>query len=301
MKEFTLVSGTKIPALGFGPDEYGYTPHPRKVHQDLFHRAFRKLKRITIGYPRYIDSVASAFQTGYRLFDFSAAYGDGSLITKAIKKSGIPREKIMITTRVSNRAQYNGKIEEELQRQLKGFQTDYVDVLMFHWPVTDHYEDTWLKMLELKEKGYCKILGVANCHQHHLERLKEISGVYPEINQIEMHPLFTQESLRKFCQENYIQVEAYSPTARQDDRLVNPPRLKRLAKKYNKSITQVILRWHIQHGVIPVIRSLTPLHQKEDFNIFDFEITAEDMQSIDDMNINARIRYDPDNCDFTAL
>ena len=126
-------------------------------------------------------------------------------------------------------------------------------------------------------------------------------GILPEVNQVEIHPLFTQESLRNYCKINGIQVEAYSPTARHDDRLYNPPLLGNIAKKYNKSITQIILRWHIQNGIIPVIRSLNPAHQMEDMDIFDFAISEEDMHTIDGLNINARIRYDPDNCDFTVL
>lgn len=116
-----------------------------------------------------------------------------------------------------------------------------------------------------------------------------------------MHPLFTQESLRNYCKLKGIQVEAYSPTARHDNRLYNPPLLGSIAKKYNKSITQIILRWHIQNGIIPIIRSLNRAHQLENMDIFDFILGEEDMNKIDGTNINARIRYDPDNCDFSAL
>lgn len=107
--------------------------------------------------------------------------------------------------------------------------------------------------------------------------------------------------MRNYCKLKDIQIEAYSPTARHDDRLYNPPLLRNIADKYNKSITQIILRWHIQSGIIPIIRSLNHIHQLEDIDIFDFTLNKEDMQKIDGLNINARIRYDPDNCDFTAL
>lgn len=156
-------------------------------------------------------------------------------------------------------------------------------------------------MIEYKKQGLCRILGVANCNIHHLQRLYEVSGEYPEINQVEVHPLFTQEELRKFCKEKGIIIESYSPTARHDDRLYNPFLLKEMSKKYNRSITQLILRWHVQNGLIPVIRSWNPKHLKSDFNIFDFEISEDDMKKIDNLNINSRIRYDPDNCDFHSL
>lgn len=126
-------------------------------------------------------------------------------------------------------------------------------------------------------------------------------GVFPELNQVEIHPLFTQIPLRNYCKNNGIQVEAYSPTARHDDRLFNPPLVRNIAKIYKKTPTQIILRWHIQNGIIPIIKSLNTKHQIEDISVFDFVISDDDMKKIDSLNINARIRYDPDNCDFTCL
>ena len=172
---------------------------------------------------------------------------------------------------------------------------------MLHWPVTNHYEETWKEMIRLRDQGICRDLGVANCHEHHIKRLYECSGEYPLVNQVELHPLFTQVSLKNYCEVHGIQVMAYSPTARHDDRLFNPPLLMEIANKYGKSPTQIVLKWHIQNGVIPVIRSLNYAHQSEDIDIFDFEISESDMKLINGLNINARIRYDPDNCDFRCL
>lgn len=267
----------------------------------MLHRAYNKFHRIYIDKPQYVNAIASSFTIGYRLLDYSAAYGDGLLLREAMKKAGVSRWDIIITTRISNKAQFNVTIEEEVKSQLSGFCTDYLDILMFHWPVTGFYEETWLKMIELKKRGLCKILGVANCNIHHLQHLYEISGEYPEINQVEIHPLFTQEELRKFCKEKGIIIESYSPTARHDDRLYNPSLLKEMSKRYNRSITQLILRWHVQNDLIPIIRSWNPEHLKSDFDIFDFEISENDMKKIDNLNINSRIRYDPDNCDFHSL
>ena len=267
----------------------------------MLHRAYNKFHRVLIDKPQYVNAIANSFLAGYRLLDYSASYGDGVLLKKAMNKVGISRGDLIITTRISNKAQFEGGIVEELQKQLAGFETDYIDILMFHWPVTDHYEDTWKKMIEYKQQGLCRTLGVANCNIHHLQKLYDVSGVYPEINQVEVHPLFSQVELRKFCNEKGIVIESYSPTARHDDRLYNPRLLKEMSKKYERSITQLILRWHVQNGLVPVIRSWNPEHLKSDFNIFDFEISSEDMTKIDSLNINSRIRYDPDNCDFHSL
>ncbi len=294
-----------VPAIGFGPDDLWYMKGYYHSHNTILQKVYGKtLGRVlnkTVVKSRYVNAIAESVRLGYKLIDFSASYGDGSLIAKGIKRAGGDRSDVLITTRVSNTAQFNDGVEDEFLRQLKGFDTDYMDILMFHWPVTGHYEETWLKMIRMKEKGLCRMLGVANCNIHHLKRLYEVSGIFPEVNQVEIHPLFAQIELRKFCRENHIWVQAYSPTARQDDRLFNPKPLKKLAAKYNKSITQLILKWHIQNGITPIIRSLNPRHLESDLDIFDFNISEEDMRLIDGLNINSRIRYDPDNCDFHSL
>lgn len=294
-----IKSNIDLPLIGFGPDCLGYVlPRPGN---SFMKRVYRKLCRIFLDEPMYQRAITSSFEIGFRLFDYSASYGNGYFLQTALKQSGLKRSDLLLTTRISNTAQYNNSIDAELKSQLDGFQTDYIDILMFHWPVTEHYEETWLKMIELRNKGICRCLGVANCNIHHLQRLYEISGEYPEINQVEVHPLFSQEELRTFCIEHGIIVESYSPTARHDDRLYNPRLLKEMSKKYNRSINQLILRWHIQSGLVPIIRSWNPEHLKNDFDIFDFELSKEDMDKINNLNINSRIRYDPDNCDFHSL
>lgn len=294
-----IKSNIDLPLIGFGPDCLGYVlPRPGN---SFVKRVYRKLCRIFLDEPMYQRAITSSFEIGFRLFDYSASYGNGYFLQTALKQSGLKRSDLLLTTRISNTAQYNNSIDAELKSQLDGFQTDYIDILMFHWPVTEHYEETWLKMIELRNKGICRCLGVANCNIHHLQRLYEISGEYPEINQVEVHPLFSQEELRTFCIEHGIIVESYSPTARHDDRLYNPRLLKEMSKKYNRSINQLILRWHIQSGLVPIIRSWNPEHLKNDFDIFDFELSKEDMDKINNLNINSRIRYDPDNCDFHSL
>jgi diketogulonate reductase-like aldo/keto reductase len=202
---------------------------------------------------------------------------------------------------VSNPAQLEKRVREELLSFLLSMQLDYVDLLQIHWPVTNLYLDTWREMEKLKEEGLVRHLGVANCHRHHLEEIFSICKYQPEVGQFEIHPLFTQKSLIEFYKQHEIIVEAYTPLARNDDRLVRIPLLKKMETRYKKTYAQIILRWHVQNGCIPLVRSMNPQHQQEDFDIFDFELSSEDMEAIDGLNINSRLRYDPDNCDFSIL
>ena len=300
----TIFEDKHIPHIGFGPGGAGYTPKMRKQYKGLgklFHnRATDKINSIIIC-RKYVSAIESALKIGYRLIDYSSAYGDGRLLQKAIQKSGVKREDLFITTRISNRAQREGRVREEFMTFLKNMKIDYVDLLQFHWPVTDLYLDTWREMEKLKDEGFVKHLGVANCHQHHLEEIFKIYRHRPEIGQFEIHPLFTQKPLIQYYKDNNVLVEAYTPIARYDDRLVRLPLLKKLEQKYNKTFVQIVLRWHVQNGVIPLVRSMSKEHQLENFRIFDFELSREDMASIDAININSRLRYDPDNCDFSIL
>lgn len=294
--------------IGFGPAACGYSANYKPIKSIAGGRICNALNRRYNKYfvkPQmenaYIHSVESAIKLGFHWIDYSCAYGDGILIGDAIKRSGVKRENLVITTRVSNYAQFNHCVREEFLNFLKNAQLEYVDILQFHWPVTDHYLDTWREMEKLYEEGYAKHLGVANCHQHHLEGIFKICKYRPEVGQFEIHPLFTQKPMIDYYKQHDIQVCAYTPIARFDDRLMRLPLLKRIGKKYGKSVTQVVLRWHIQNGIIPLVRTLNPAHQKENLDVFDFELTAEEMKAIDAININSRLRYDPDNCDFTIL
>ena len=273
----------------------------KKHSSNFFYRVYRKLYGDQKERKEYVHAVAHSFRIGFTLLDYSSSYGDGKLIGEAIKKSGIKREDLFITTRISNGAQRQHKVRECLMSQLKGMGIKQVDMLMFHWPVTDVYLDTWMEMVQLYKEGYCRCLGVANCHKHHLEALMKVADVVPAINQVEVHPLFTQKELINYCWSKGIQVEAYTAIARFDDRLMRLPLLKNIAKKYSKTIVQIVLRWHIQTGTIPLVRSLNKGRQKENINIFDFQLTDDEMKAIDSININSRLRYDPDNCDFSIL
>lgn len=297
-----VVNDISIPSIGFGPGICGYG---RKLLNDkkwyLLSKIYNGIMINSIDRIKYVNSVSNAINNGFKLIDYSASYGSAKVIRNAIEKSDAKREDLILTTRVSNQAQFQGNIEEEFFKQLKEFKTDYIDILMFHWPVTGKYVETWKRMINLYNQGYVKILGVANCNQHHMEELYSETGVYPSINQFERHPLFTQKKLVDYCKAKSIVVEAYTPIARFDDRLVNLPILKRIAEKYHKNFVQIILRWHVQTGVVPIVRTMSSAHQKQNLDIFDFSLTDEEIDVISKVNINSRMRYDPDNCDFTIL
>lgn len=304
MKTIILNNGIEIPCIGIGPSTIKYNYNPifgctnllGKIEYKIGARVKYKLAR-----NNYIKNLSHALNIGYRLLDYSFAYGTGTEIIESIKKSGLKREEVFLTSRATNNQQFNGTVREEFLRGLEKMGLDYIDLFMFHWPVTDHFVDTYKEMEKLYKEGYIKVLGVANCHQHHIQAILDNCEIIPAINQIEVHPLFTQKPLIEFCKSNNIAVEAYTPLARNDDRLQKNLILKGLSKKYGKTIPQIILRWHVQLGIIPIPRSMNPNRQKQNIDIFDFTLTEDEMTAIDSININSRLRFDPDNLDFHSI
>lgn len=297
MEYFELNNGNKVPVLCFGP---GIMTRGFKYHHSIAGKILDKIKIKKLE-EDYFKAILSSIENGFRFFDYSATYQREDLIHKAIKESNIPRKEFILTTRIPNSAQIENKVEEVFKRSLERFQIDYVDLLMFHWPVPGKYLSTWETLIKLKEQGLCTNIGIANCHAHHINLLIEQTGVIPQINQVEIHPLFSQIELRQYCHSKGIQLQAYTSLARMDERMCRLPKLKVLCQKYNKTIPQIILRWHIQNGIIPIFRSLNSKRQKENIQIFDFKLSDEDMAYINSININSRLRYDPDNCDFSIL
>lgn len=304
MEYFELSNGNRMPKIGLGTDNVlfvhklhiGRTAFTRRAWSFYYSRIMQSIWNRELS-----DSICGAFKMGYRLIDTSAAYHNEEAIGRAVKKSGVPREELFIQTRITNRQQYNHAVRESFFCSLKNLGVEYVDMYMIHWPVTDIYLDTWREMEKLYREGYIRNLGVANCHQHHLEDILKICEVRPVLNQVEVHPLFTQKPLINYCKSEGIQVEAYSPIAQNNDRLRNSKKIKNIASNHGKSLQQVVLRWHIQNGVIPVPRSTNINRLASNINVFDFSLTEEEMKIIDAININSRLRYDPDNCDFTEL
>lgn len=301
---FLLANGNKIPVMGLGTDDVFFINPPKTVSNPYMNRLLQAYN-YRILKPRLDNQMsrkfAKAIKAGYRLIDTSAAYNNEQSIGKAIKASGIERSRMFITTRCTNKMQYEGTVREGFLRSLEMFGLEYLDLYMFHWPVPGYFLDTWRVMEELYDEGLVKNLGFANCHKHHIEEILKICKIRPVLNQVEVHPLFTQKPLIEYCKSEGILVEAYSPLAQNDGRLRRNKILEEISKKYNKTRVQVIIRWHIDNGVIPVPRSMNVERMMRNIDVFDFALTSDEIRRIDSININSRLRYDPDNCDFTLL
>lgn len=302
---FFLWNNVKIPCIGTGPGIPKSGARWRFVDKIPFLGRYINavICRINscINQRMWVDRLAESLKMGYRLIDYSSAYGNEQLLKKAIKKSGLYREDLFIISRAANNDQYNKCVRKSFMLSLKKIGVEYLDLYMFHWPVTGHYIDTYKEIENIYKEGLVKAIGVCNCHQHHLEAIMKECEITPMVNEFEVHPLFTQKPLIQFCKNHNIHVIAYTPLARNDDRLRSNLILRRIAQKYNKNIYQVILRWDIQNGLSPIPRSKNPERNRANFDIFDFELTEEEIKAIDSININSRLRYDPDNLDFHSV
>lgn len=302
---FILSNGYKIPVIGTGPG----SPIPGRTWEWLTYIPFLGrignaiIRRINnhINKHQWVNSLSESLKIGYRLIDYSSAYGNEQLVKKAIDNSGLKREDVFIISRASNNDQFNSCVRESFMNSLKKIGVDYLDLYMFHWPVTGHFIETYKEIEKLYKEGYVKSIGVCNCHIHHLQEIMDNCEITPMVNEFEVHPLFTQKTLIEFCKNNGIHVIAYTPLARNDDRLQKNLILRGIAKKYNKTIYQVILRWDIQNGLTPIPRSSNKKRNASNYDVFDFELSDEDMRAIDSININSRLRFDPDNLDFHSV
>lgn len=245
--------------------------------------------------------VRGAIRLGYRSFDTASAYGNEAWLGRGIRFFGRHREDLFITTKLSNAEQRSGDIRGAFQNSLKKIGLSYVDLYLMHWPNPDTYFKSWKQMELLYKEGLTRAIGVCNFHQHHLQSLLEIADVIPALNQVELHPLLSQANLVFFCKEISIRVEAYSPFARMHEKLIKNEMIVAIAKKYKKTVPQIILRWDYQHGIVSVPKSKNQKRLKENLSIFDFSLSESDMALIDAMNMDFRIRHNPDRCDFSKL
>lgn len=308
MQNYKLLNGVEIPCIGTGPSAIYRILDNREwnwvakipLAGKLLYRVISRLKYIKTE-EQYVKVLSESLKMGYRLIDYSNAYGDGKLIGKAIRKSGVDRKEIFIVSKASNGNQYRHEVREAFMKSLSNLGVDYIDIYMFHWPVTDHFIETYKEIEKLYKEGYIKSIGVCNCHQHHIETIMKECEIKPMVNEFEVHPLFSQKPLIQYCHNLGMQIIAYTPLAINDYRLRNNKLLRSMADKYHKNIQQIILRWHIQNEIIPIPFSFNIKHNQSNFDVFDFELSKEDMKAIDGLNLNSRLRYDPDNCDFTIL
>ncbi len=243
-----------------------------------------------------INAVKVALDNGYRSIDTAAIYHNERGVGQAIRESNVPREAIFLTSKVWNSEQGYHSTMAAFEESLEKLQTDYLDLYLIHWPKGAKSIDTWKAMEELYEKGKIKAIGVSNFLVHHLEDFLPECKVVPAINQVEFHPELTQPDLLEFCQQKGIQLEAWSPIMK--GKVNDLPVLQALAAKYGKSPVQITLRWEIQKGVVTIPKSVTDKRIVANADIFDFELSPEDIAKIDRLDKNRRIGPHPDHISF---
>lgn len=243
-------------------------------------------------------AIEYALSVGYRHIDTAAYYFNEDAVGRAIKKSGIPRNEIFITSKVWNEDQRKGKVKEAFEESLKKLGTDYLDLYLIHWPVADKIQETWKIFEELYKSGKVKAIGVSNFKEHHLETLKEVSTITPAINQVELHPYLNQQAILDYCKKAGIQLEAWSPLGASKTDLLKEKIIVDIASKYHKSPAQVILRWNYERGIVVIPKSSNKGRLVENISIFDFKLTDDDIKQINSLDKGLRLGSDPDNFTF---
>lgn len=264
----TLHNGVVMPQLGYGVFKIGNEETARCVR----------------------DAVAA----GYRSIDTAMVYGNEPGTGEGIKTCGVPREELFITTKVWNADHGYEATLAAFEQSLKNMGLSYLDLYLIHWPVPQKglYVETWRALEKLYRDGRVRAIGVSNFNISHLETLQKECSIIPMINQVELHPFFNQAELRAYLKEHAILAEAWGPLAQgnrtDDETLVS------IASAYGKSVQQIMLRWHLQHGVIAIPKSTKPERMKENTEVFDFVLSAEDMARIDGLTTGVRFGPDPE-------
>jgi diketogulonate reductase-like aldo/keto reductase len=240
-------------------------------------------------------AVLQALELGYRHIDTAAIYRNEKGVGRALEASGLAREEVFVTTKLWNDAQGKESAPRALADSLSRLGLDWVDLYLIHWPVAKagKYAETWEALLELQQEGLTRAVGVSNFQVPHLEAIIEASGVSPSINQVELHPWLAQAELRAFHAEARIATEAWSPLA-QGGSFLEDPVLASIAAEHGKSVAQVILRWHVQLGNVVIPKSATPSRIKENSELFDFALSASDLDAIAGLDRGERVGPDPD-------
>jgi 2,5-diketo-D-gluconate reductase A len=272
--EVLLTSGQRIPQFGFGV----FLVKPKDTEA----------------------AVMNALQAGYRHIDTAEMYGNEVQVGSAIAKSGLGRGEVFVTSKLSNDAHRPDDARRAFDASLKALGSDYVDLFLIHWPLPTRYDgdyvSTWNTLGEFYREGRARSIGVSNFQPHHLRRLHQECEIRPAVNQIEVNPYLTQDEVRGFCAEYEIAIEAWSPLARGN--VLSDPTIDDIARRVAKTPAQVILRWHIERGDIVFPKSVTPTRIRENIDIFDFELSGEDVEAISALNRNQRTGPDPDKFDM---
>jgi 2,5-diketo-D-gluconate reductase A len=266
MQTVKLNNGVEIPLLGFGVFQI---PDAEECEQ----------------------SVLEAIHAGYRLIDTAAAYGNEEAVGKAIKKSGVDRKELFITTKLWIQDAGYENAKKAFERSMQRLALDYLDLYLIHQPYGDVY-GSWRAMEELYKEGRIKAIGVSNFHPDRVMDFIVHNKVVPAVNQIETHPFHQQIETQKFLQENKVQIESWGPFAEGRNNMFQNELLLSIAEKYKKSVAQVILRWLVQREVVVIPKSVRKERIVENFNVFDFELNAEDMNNIASLDTKASLFFD---------
>lgn len=242
------------------------------------------------------NAVTAAINAGYRSIDTAKVYENESGVRKGIEASGIARDELFITTKVWNSDQGYDETLKAFEASCERLGLETLDLYLIHWPVEAKFMDTWKAMERLYEEKVVRAIGVSNFHIHHLEKLSTKANIAPMVNQVEFHPYLTQVDLRAYCQEHNIQFEAWSPLMQ--GKFLQEEVILDVAKQYNRTPAQILLRWDLQHGVVTIPKSITKERIEENAKIFDFELKSEDMELLNQLNRDQRFGPDPDNFDF---
>lgn len=239
-----------------------------------------------------INSVKSAYSDGYRLFDTAQMYGNEAAVGKAIKDLNVKRDEIFITTKIAEDNQGYDKVMSSFEDSLKKLQLDYVDLLLVHWPIHTHFFETWRAFEALKEQGLVKSIGTSNYGMLHLQYLATKANDMPVVNQLEVHPYLSQQAMVDFDHDNHIVTQAWAPLGR--GRIFDDPVIVKIAESHVKSAAQVILRWHLQRGNAFIPKSVHPQRIQQNADIYDFELSNDEMNQVDGLNRNTRISQEPE-------
>jgi 2,5-diketo-D-gluconate reductase A len=243
-----------------------------------------------------VEAVSTALQTGYRHLDTAEMYGNEKEVGAAIAKSGLNRADVFVTSKLSNDAHLPDDARVAFDLSLEELGLDYLDLFLIHWPLPTRYDgdfvSTWQTLEEFYRDGRARSIGVSNFQPHHIRRLHAEAEIPPAVNQIEVHPYLTQDDVRGFCAEHQIAVEGWSPIAQGE--VLDDPTINEIAERAGKTPAQVVLRWHIERGDIIFPKSVTAARIRENFAIFDFELSGEDVGAISALNKDQRTGPDPD-------
>lgn len=233
-----------------------------------------------------VQAILSAINIGYRLLDSAFNYENEGVVGEAVRRSFIPREQLLITSKLPGRHHSYNEAITTIQESLYRANLDYYDLYLIHWPnpIKNLYVEAWQALIDAKKWGLIRSIGVCNFLPEHIDRLIQETGVIPSINQIELHPFFSQKEQLIYNQKHGIVTESWSPLGRKNMLLMENKELLRIAETHHKSLSQVILRWHIQLGSIPIPKSSSPKRQLENLDLFDFTLSEQDLMMISTLN-----------------